>query len=106
MGRTYTGREMAKQRQVRMEQRGVGQPHLVAVAREHRVHEAIHDILAHHDFERDVELRRALIELGVFFVPIATKQCSISAAHTADDIALTLTQIDRAVSAVWSARAA
>ena len=65
-----------------------------------------HDILAHHDFERDLELRRALIELGVFFVPIATKQCSISAAHTADDIALTLTQFDRAASAVWSNRAA
>jgi glutamate-1-semialdehyde 2,1-aminomutase len=65
-----------------------------------------HDILEHHDFDRDVELRRALIELGVFFVPIATKQCSISAAHTADDISLTLAQFDRAVSAVWSRRAA
>lgn len=65
-----------------------------------------HDILEHHDFERDVALRRALIELGVFLVPIATKQCSISAAHTAQDIEFTLAQFERAVSAVWSRRAA
>jgi glutamate-1-semialdehyde 2,1-aminomutase len=60
-----------------------------------------HDIMEHHDFERDVELRRALIERGVFFVPIATKQCSISAAHTDADIDFTLEQFERAVSAVW-----
>ena len=66
----------------------------------------LHDIIEHHDFERDVSLRRALIELGVFLVPIATKQCSISAAHTADDIAETLAQFDRAVSSLWPRRAA
>ncbi len=64
-----------------------------------------HDILENHDFERDVALRRALIELGVFFVPIATKQCSISAAHTAEDIRFTLEQFERAVSMVWPDRA-
>jgi glutamate-1-semialdehyde 2,1-aminomutase len=66
----------------------------------------LHDIIEHHDFERDVALRRALIDLGVFLVPIATKQCSISAAHTADDIRFTLAQFDRAVATVWSRRAA
>lgn len=65
-----------------------------------------HDIMEHHDFERDVRLRRSLIDLGVFFVPIATKQCSISAAHTADDIQFTLDRFDQAVASVWSARAA
>jgi glutamate-1-semialdehyde 2,1-aminomutase len=65
-----------------------------------------HDIIEHHDFERDVALRRALIDLGVFLVPIATKQCSISTAHTADDIRLTLAQFDRAVSSVWPRRTA
>ncbi len=65
-----------------------------------------HDIIEHHDFERDVSLRRALIDLGVFLVPIATKQCSISAAHTAEDIRFTLEQFDRAVATVWSRRAA
>lgn len=60
-----------------------------------------HDILTHHDFKRDVQLRRALIKLGVFFVPIATKQCSISFAHTAADIDLTLDKMEEAVSTVW-----
>jgi glutamate-1-semialdehyde 2,1-aminomutase len=59
-----------------------------------------HDIMAH-DFDRDVKLRRTLIELGVFFVPIATKQCSISAAHTAEDIRFTLEQFERAVASVF-----
>ena len=65
-----------------------------------------HDILEHHDFERDVALRRALIELGVFFVPIATKQCSISAVHTAADISETLAKFEQAVSSVWSGKVA
>ena len=45
-----------------------------------------HDMLMNHDFDRDVELRRKLIAEGVYFVPIATKQCSISAAHSEQDI--------------------
>ena len=61
-----------------------------------------HGIIEQHDFDRDLRLRRALNELGVFFVPIATKQCSISAAHTAEDIQFTLTQFERAVGQVWS----
>jgi glutamate-1-semialdehyde 2,1-aminomutase len=63
-----------------------------------------HDILEHHDFEGDVRLRRALVERGVFFVPIATKQCSISAAHSVADIDFTLEQVEQAVSDVWSGR--
>jgi glutamate-1-semialdehyde 2,1-aminomutase len=65
-----------------------------------------HDILEFHDFERDVQLRRALIERGVFFVPIATKQCSISAAHSVEDVDFTLKQFELAVASVWPARAA
>ncbi|HEU0162304.1 MAG TPA: aminotransferase class III-fold pyridoxal phosphate-dependent enzyme [Rhizomicrobium sp.] len=61
----------------------------------------LHDIIEGHDFARDVALRRALIQRGVFFVPIATKQCSISAAHTAEDIDFTLEQFDAAVASVW-----
>jgi glutamate-1-semialdehyde 2,1-aminomutase len=59
-----------------------------------------HDMLEHHDFETDVALRRALIKLGVFLVPIATKQCSISAAHTMEDIEQTLALFERAVRSV------
>jgi glutamate-1-semialdehyde 2,1-aminomutase len=61
----------------------------------------LHDIIQGHDFNRDVALRRALIQRGVFFVPIATKQCSLSAAHTTDDVAFTLEQFESAVAAVW-----
>ena len=62
----------------------------------------LHDIIEGHDFTRDVALRRALIERGVFFVPIATKQCSLSAAHTAQDVAFTLEQFEAAVGTVLS----
>ncbi len=57
----------------------------------------LHDIIEGHDFARDLQLRRALIEQGVFFIPIATKQCSLSAAHSDDDIAFTLDRFRHAV---------
>lgn len=60
----------------------------------------LHDIVERHDFQRDVDLRRALIERGVFFVPIATKQCSISAAHKPEDIEATLEAFDSALCAI------
>jgi len=47
-----------------------------------------------------VALRRGLVERGVFFVPIATKQCSLSAAHTMDDVAFTLEQFEAALKAL------
>jgi glutamate-1-semialdehyde 2,1-aminomutase len=49
-----------------------------------------HDIIQQHDFAKDLRLRRKLVEKGVFFIPIATKQCSISAAHTPRDVEFTL----------------
>lgn len=52
-----------------------------------------HDLAAGHDFDRDQQLRVALIGRGVYFFPTATKQCSISFAHTEDDIEFTLGQI-------------
>lgn len=61
----------------------------------------LHDIIEGHDFARDVALRRALIQRGVFFVPIATKQCSLSAAHSEDDVQFTLEQFESAVKAIW-----
>jgi glutamate-1-semialdehyde 2,1-aminomutase len=61
----------------------------------------LHDIIEGHDFARDVALRRALIQRGVFFVPIATKQCSLSAAHGEADVRFTLEAFESAVAAVW-----
>jgi glutamate-1-semialdehyde 2,1-aminomutase len=52
-----------------------------------------HDLAENHDFEADVKWRQALIERGVYIFPEATKQCSISAAHTEADITFTLEQL-------------
>jgi len=54
-----------------------------------------HDLAGHHDFSYDEAFRRRLLERGIYFFPLATKQCSISYAHTAD-------QIDRTLEAVES----
>lgn len=56
-----------------------------------------HDLAMHHDFETDLIFRRQLIERGIYVFPQATKQCSISAAHTAGDIEITLKQIEEAL---------
>jgi len=56
-----------------------------------------HDLASHHDFARDEAMRRALIEDGIYFFPLATKQCSISAAHQPEHIALTLEKMARTV---------
>jgi glutamate-1-semialdehyde 2,1-aminomutase len=56
-----------------------------------------HDLAAHHDFARDEEMRRKVISRGVFCFPLATKQWSLSAAHTAADVDETLHAIDAAL---------
>jgi glutamate-1-semialdehyde 2,1-aminomutase len=48
------------------------------------------ELLTGHDFAFDTRYRRALIERGVYHFPVASKQGSISLAHTADDIDATL----------------
>jgi glutamate-1-semialdehyde 2,1-aminomutase len=53
-----------------------------------------HDLAAHHNFDLDQRMRQELIPRGVYFFPVATKQCSISAAHTAEDIDQTLHQLE------------
>jgi len=60
----------------------------------------LHDLIEHHDFRKDLTLRRGLIERGIFFIPIATKQCSISAAHAAEDIEQTLQALDEATASL------
>lgn len=57
-----------------------------------------HDLASHHDFGFDEELRKNLIKLGTYFVPLATKQCSISFAHTTEDIEVTLEQTQKELS--------
>ena len=48
------------------------------------------DIARNNDAARDVAYRKALIEKGVFYFPVTTKQGSISFAHTEADIDETL----------------
>jgi glutamate-1-semialdehyde 2,1-aminomutase len=45
-----------------------------------------HDLAANHDFAFDNALRQRLIESGIYFFPLAVKQCSLSAAHTRADV--------------------
>jgi glutamate-1-semialdehyde 2,1-aminomutase len=49
-----------------------------------------HDLAAHHDFRKDTEFRMGLIQRGIYVFPLATKQCSISFAHSTSDIEQTL----------------
>ncbi len=59
-----------------------------------------HDLAASHNNELDLELRRKLISCGIYFFPAATKQCSISFAHTREDIEDTLQQVETVLSLV------
>lgn len=49
-----------------------------------------HDIAENHNMDRDLRYRRALIEQGVYHFPLPTKQGSLSAAHTEEDVTATL----------------
>ncbi|HKT13220.1 MAG TPA: aspartate aminotransferase family protein [Terriglobia bacterium] len=59
-----------------------------------------HDLAANHDFALDATMRRELIERGIYFFPLATKQCSISFAHTAEDIEATLESLEDTLTSV------
>lgn len=59
-----------------------------------------HDIAAHHDFDLDRRYRAALVARGVYHFPLPCKQGSISAAHTAADVELTLERTREALRAL------
>ncbi|MEO6923170.1 MAG: hypothetical protein ABI142_05040, partial [Bryocella sp.] len=48
------------------------------------------DVAQNHRFDIDNELRQNLIHRGIYVFPVAAKQCSISYAHTDEDICVTL----------------
>ena len=60
------------------------------------------DIVTNHDFHFDMRYRRDLIERGVYFFPVPTKQGSISFAHSEDDINATLTATDEVLTKLGS----
>jgi glutamate-1-semialdehyde 2,1-aminomutase len=59
-----------------------------------------HDIAEHHDVDRDLAYRRALIDRGIYHFPQATKQGSLSSAHTDADVDETLDRTRDAVRAL------
>jgi glutamate-1-semialdehyde 2,1-aminomutase len=65
-----------------------------------------HDLAAHHDFEFDNALRQRLIESGIYFFPLAVKQCSLSAAHTRADVDQTVSALSAAVAELLELRTA
>lgn len=65
-----------------------------------------HDLASHHNFALDNAFRAALIDGGVYFFPLATKQCSISAAHTRADIDETVSLMVKSIAGVVDARIA
>ena len=56
-----------------------------------------HDLAAQHDSGLDERLRKGLVERGIYFFPLATKQCSISFAHSEQDIEITLQRVEEAL---------
>jgi glutamate-1-semialdehyde 2,1-aminomutase len=59
-----------------------------------RLPQDTHDILMNHNFDFDLKFRKALIGKGIYFIPIACKQGSVSYAHTEEDI-------DKTLEAMW-----
>ena len=53
-----------------------------------------HDLAENHQFAFDEQMRRELIARQIYCFPLATKQCSISFAHTREDIETTLQHIE------------
>jgi glutamate-1-semialdehyde 2,1-aminomutase len=58
------------------------------------------ELVTGHDAELDLRYRRALIERGVYHFPVASKQGSISAAHTEEDIDATLAATEHALRSI------
>ena len=50
----------------------------------------LHDILENHNFDFDIKYRKALIQKGIYHIPIGCKQGSVSYAHSHADIDKTL----------------
>ena len=56
-----------------------------------------HDLAVHHNFSLDLSMRRSMIRRGIYFFPVATKQCSISVAHSEEDIDMTVEALGKAL---------
>lgn len=59
-----------------------------------------HDLVTHHNFAADSEIRKFVISRGVYTFPVAVKQWSISAAHTQQDLEYTVDVLKKAFESV------
>jgi glutamate-1-semialdehyde 2,1-aminomutase len=59
-----------------------------------------HDLASNHDFDLDLKMRRELVDRGIYFFPLATKQCSISFAHTEEQVAATVSAVTETLEAL------
>ncbi|MBB5057912.1 glutamate-1-semialdehyde 2,1-aminomutase [Granulicella aggregans] len=59
-----------------------------------------HDLAANHDADLDGLIRRELLGHGVYYFQLPMKQCSLSAAHTRDDVRYTLQAVAESLAAV------
>jgi glutamate-1-semialdehyde 2,1-aminomutase len=63
-----------------------------------------HDLAANHDSALDAALRKELLDRGVYYFQLPMKQCSLSAAHTREDVDLTLQAVEESLSALQCKR--
>ena len=59
-----------------------------------------HGLAANHNAALDLKMRHGLIEQGVYFFPLPTKQCSISFAHSQEDIEVTLEAVQKVLDSI------
>lgn len=59
-----------------------------------------HDLVSNNDAALDGILRRELLDDGVYFFQLPMKQCSLSAAHTAEDVRHTLKAVEKSLVAL------
>lgn len=59
-----------------------------------------HDLASNHDFALDEAMRRELIQRDVYVFPLATKQWSISFAHSEEDVEFTVQRFKEALTSI------
>lgn len=59
-----------------------------------------HDLIANNDVKTDGAMRRKLLEHGVYYFQQPMKQCSISAAHTMNDVQHTVQAVEKSLVAL------
>jgi glutamate-1-semialdehyde 2,1-aminomutase len=59
-----------------------------------------HDLAGHNDSALDGILRKKLLDSGVYFFQLPMKQCSLSAAHSREDVDATVRAVERSLAVI------